>query len=346
METQDNFILLEKDEVHQWFCDQEISKDVQLIQNHHTYKPDYNDFNGNNHFEELRGMRDYHVNELGWDDIGQNLTTFPDGKVAVCRPLNEQPACIYQQNSGAICIENLGNFDTGQDAMTPDQKDTIILLNAVLCEKFNIFPDTDHIVYHHWFDLDTGERTNGSGKTKSCPGTGFFGGNKVENARENFIPLVVIAFASLQNISLANQGGDAFRSVVRRAVGLENGSATSLSKAVVTAGKLNVRNGPGTTYDVVDAVNKGEVVDIYDTKEGWKQIEAGEKWVSGDYLEELQQGKITVSALNVRSGPGTNHEAVEVLNEGAEVVIYENTDNWYRISSGEKWVSGDYVELM
>lgn len=73
----------------------------------------------------------------------------------------------------------------------------ILFLNALLCKKFNLAVNTDTIVYHHWYDLDIGKRTNGTGKVKTCPGTAFFGGNSVEDARKYFIPLINSAVASL-----------------------------------------------------------------------------------------------------------------------------------------------------
>jgi hypothetical protein len=55
--------------------------------------------------------------------------------------------------------------------------------------------DIDHVVYHAWYNLDTGARDNLDGKKvdkqhKTCPGTGWFGGNSVQSAQANFIPLV------------------------------------------------------------------------------------------------------------------------------------------------------------
>lgn len=57
------------------------------------------------------------------------------------------------------------------DTITAEHKDSIVKLNALLCLKFNLTPNSNSIVYHHWYDLKTGKRTNGSGVTKTCPGT-------------------------------------------------------------------------------------------------------------------------------------------------------------------------------
>lgn len=142
-------------------------------------------------------MRDFHVRNRGFSDIAQNLTTFPDGTIAVCRPFNIAPAGIKGANAYGICIEHFGNFDVGGDKMTDEHRKTILFLNAVLCEKFKLPINTESIVYHHWwsaegekvFDLKTGKKLQGS-PAKSCPGTAFFGGNTVLDAQQHFIPLI------------------------------------------------------------------------------------------------------------------------------------------------------------
>ncbi|MCB0376774.1 MAG: N-acetylmuramoyl-L-alanine amidase, partial [Sinomicrobium sp.] len=187
--THDQFILMDINTFAEWLKGQRISRPVERIQNHHTWKPDYANFRGDNHFNLLEGMRNSHL-KRGFSDIAQNITTFPDGALAVCRPLERTPAGIKGANTGGICIEHLGNFDAGGDTMTKAHANTVIYLNALLCAEFKLNPDTDSIVYHHWWDLNTGRRTNGEGVTKSCPGNRFFGGNTVADAERYFIPKI------------------------------------------------------------------------------------------------------------------------------------------------------------
>ena len=187
--TENQFIVMDADTFAEWLKDQKIGRTIKRIQNHHTWKPDYSNFRGDNHFNLLNGMRNSHL-KRGFSDIAQNLTTFPDGTVGVCRPLSRTPAGIKGANTGGICIEHIGNFDEGKDQMSEEHMNTVIKLNAVLCTKFELVPDTDTVVYHHWWDLNSGRRKDGEGITKSCPGTAFFGGNKVANAREHFIPKI------------------------------------------------------------------------------------------------------------------------------------------------------------
>jgi hypothetical protein len=138
---------------------------------------------------------------MGWANIAQNLTTFRDGKIAVCRPFNIAPEGTFGPDGSpgaealrvGISIENFGNFDIGDDVMTEEQKETIVYITALLCIKFGLTPSIDSITYHHWWDYVSGERVldNSEGHhVKTCPGTGFFGGNSTHSARNHFYPLV------------------------------------------------------------------------------------------------------------------------------------------------------------
>ena len=89
-------------------------------------------------------------------------------------------------------------------------------------QKISILVDSNKIVYHHWFNLSTGERNNGAGTNKSCPGTAFFGGNKVPDCEANFLPLVQQSIQGVFNPSIL----------------------PILKYSIVTAQSLNVRVGP------------------------------------------------------------------------------------------------------
>ena len=48
------------------------------------------------------------------------------------------------------------------------------------------------------------------------------------------------------------------------------------------------------------------------------------------------------SGLNVRSGAGTKYSIVKALPKGTKVTVYEESNNWSRIGSGQ-WVSSQYL---
>jgi hypothetical protein len=105
--------------------------------------------------------------ERGFAEIAQTFTTFPDGKIMICRNLNTIPAGIKGANFNGICIENVGNFDRGKDIMSPDQSNTIIAVTRFCLSRLKLEPSDRTVVYHHWFDLTLGKRILTVGIRKS-----------------------------------------------------------------------------------------------------------------------------------------------------------------------------------
>jgi hypothetical protein len=264
MEAHGKFTLMSIQELPRWLSSENAQRAVKLVQNHHTYDPSYAQFHSDNHFALLEGMERYQVQERGFACIAQHFTTFPDGTIATGRPLNQIPAGIKGANLYGICIENMGNFDRDKDVMTAEQRVAIIQLNASLCHRFAIQPGVETIVYHHWYDLTTGARTEGTGDTKSCPGTAFFGGNTVDDARRNLIPEVEEALESFGNPEPTQQAG--------------------ADMGTVNADHLNVRSGPGSSFPIVATLSKGTPVVIQDERKGWYKVGLGKEWVFCKYV--------------------------------------------------------------
>jgi len=127
--------------------------DYKMFQIHHTWKPEHSDFNGNNHMSLQDGMKDYHVDNNGWADIGQHITVFPDGVIVTGRDFNKDPVGISGHNKGAFMVEMIGNFDIGNDKLEDEQLKTVMLLT-------NYFIKRDiKIVFHRDYSY------------KSCPGS-------------------------------------------------------------------------------------------------------------------------------------------------------------------------------
>lgn len=270
------FRIYQPDEFRDYLNSTRFSREIRFIQNHHTWSPDYNDMSQTpNELFWLDSMRNDHVKVRGWNDIGQNLTTFPNGKIGLCRPIDVTPAGIFGANKYGICIENLGNFDAGKNKMTEVHKNTIVYLNAVLCLKFNLSPKDPQIVYHHWFD-QSGQRfpedkiNNGQvgpNEQKTCPGAGFFGGNTITSAEANFFPQIK---SKIDELSKAP-------------------SPPGLVKIVNANGGLFVRSGPGTDFPASGKLALNMQVTVYTTTENWSKISnTDEKWVSSFYLTNPQ----------------------------------------------------------
>jgi SH3-like domain-containing protein len=339
MKTQGQFTLFETLDEFAQFIQKPVDRQITSVQNHHTAEPSYNDFNGSNHFSMLTGMRNFHVKERGFNDIAQNLTTFPDGSIAICRPMAKDPAGIKGANKGAICIEHVGNFDTGKDAMTARQRETIIRMNALLSRRFKLQLDTNAFVYHHWFDLDTGKRTNGTGNTKTCPGTSFFGGNTVASAQANFLPLIRTAVQALDG------------PVAPIPVPTPTPAPISIAVVATQGGALSIRRGPAATAEKLGELANGSIVKIHEVSGDWRRIDPVEqKWVSSKFLAP-QPVSIPIAvvstqggALSIRRGPDASTDKLGELADGSIVHIHEVNGIWRRIDPVEqKWVSSKFL---
>lgn len=324
MYTKFGFTKFTIQEFEEWISSIQLARTVLTIQHHHTYNPDYALFKGNNQFELQQGMKNFHVNQNGWNDIGQHFTTFPDGSIVSGRTLEKSPACIAGQNSNDICIEHLGNFDKGKDAMTEAHRETIIRMTAKLCSRFNLPVDTNTIVYHHWFDLSTGERNDGAKNNKSCPGTGFFGGNMVKDCLENFLPLVTQKLPVQPKLK-----------------------PSVLKYVCVTATKLNIRTGSGISNDKVSSrkpASMGAVLRVYGERNGWYKIsKSREHWVAVRYTLPVTRAKFIADTRNVHNGPGKSFEKLGAFTKGQEVFIMKEENNWCKLSMEEKWVEKDFL---
>lgn len=130
----------------------------------------------------------------------------------------------------------------------------------------------------------------------------------------------------------------------------------------VTADNVNVRSGAGTHNAKVGKANKGDKLEILETRmvgsNKWGRFKSG--WISlmyttydtvmKDHLEDsstvIATGKVVnCTTLRIRSGPGTNYPVLGGLNVGTQVQITQqkavNGVAWGKISSG--WICLTYV---
>lgn len=117
---------------------------------------------------------------------------------------------------------------------------------------------------------------------------------------------------------------------------------------------LNVRDNPNG--NIIGKLEKGTKVIVYETIDNWSRVDQG--WVSNSYLTYTEPTSNTVtktryvlgryrviaSALNVRTGAGTNFKVKKAYKHGTVFDTYEMKSNWARTPSG--WVCLDYCNLI
>lgn len=326
MQQKYGFTFIEANAFEAWLASQSISRACVRVQQHHTWQPRYSGFTGNNHFELQKSMKHYHVNNNGWSDIGQHFSIFPDGVILTGRPLNKSPACILNANSGAICIESVGNFDVGGDTMRPAHADAIFLVTAALLKKIGIQnPTKSNVVYHHWYDGSGALVYHNSGQ-KSCPGTAFFGGNQLSDFNAHFLPRLK---------QVMGAGG-------QPPVGL-------MQWAVVTADSLNVRTGPSSSASLSGQqgpLTYGSVIRVYERlANGWMRISQSKPlWVYGRYTDAVQPATVNTPDTNARMGPGMEFDVTRVFQDGDSVFVVAEDGEWRRITE-DLWIHQSLLDL-
>lgn len=131
-------------------------------------------------------------------------------------------------------------------------------------------------------------------------------------------------------------------------------AAAATQVGTVTSSTLYVRSGPGTSYKVIGGLKKNDRVNIINLQSNWYKINFGNTtgYVSSGYIKtvgkvasEKKVGYITASALNLRSGPSTDHNTMKVLEKGESVEILEKQGEWLKASYGNLigWVLAAYV---
>lgn len=137
-------------------------------------------------------------------------------------------------------------------------------------------------------------------------------------------------------------------------------SSTPMFKGKITASALNIRSGASTSHRILGVFYRGSVVDIYGETDGWYAVKyKGQMtYICGRYVTISSTtstttstttlsstGTVTASALNVRSGAGTNYSKVGLLYRGATVSITSKTGRWYSIlhNGTIRYVCADYI---
>ncbi len=142
------------EQIKQFLEQFKFTRQIKEIHIHHTWKPTKKDYVGE---KTIWAIWNYHVNTLGWRDIGQNFTVSPDGLIWLSRDLNDDPASIKGRNRGAIAIEMIGNFDKGYDVLEGKQREAVVQLVRALLDVTG--KTTRDIVFHREY------------APKTCPGT-------------------------------------------------------------------------------------------------------------------------------------------------------------------------------
>ena len=138
---------------------------------------------------------------------------------------------------------------------------------------------------------------------------------------------------------------------------------------VTVTGNVNVRSGPGTNYEILNTMFKGDTAAYlgntgYDDRGVmWYYISYGKTtgWVSSTYAKlensyDAQSNWVDIvgGKANVRTGPGLSYKSVGIVYSGDRLdyagssSVDERGVTWYQVKFGDStaWVSSTYAELV
>ena len=141
---------------------------------------------------------------------------------------------------------------------------------------------------------------------------------------------------------------------VSESTGSNQAAATTLT---VTGNGVNIRSGPGTGYESIGSVNKGDKLFSKGKSNNWYMVEYGnttgyiiEDYVTiehGGFYTVVDSGTLSVNGtdVNIRSGPGTEYQSIGKVSRGTTLTITGKSDNWYQVSynGGTGYIIEDYV---
>jgi SH3-like domain-containing protein len=105
----------------------------------------------------------------------------------------------------------------------------------------------------------------------------------------------------------------------------------------VKADKANIRSGPGTSgYAVLWQVERFYPLEVLRKQGGWvnfRDFEGDEGWIFGQLLGREATVITRNPMVNIRSGPGTQHDIVFKAEKGVPFRVLDQQGDWLHIES-------------
>ncbi len=119
---------------------------------------------------------------------------------------------------------------------------------------------------------------------------------------------------------------------------------TPFKVKVTLASGVNIRTGPGLSYDIADRADRGKTLTIHKVKNGWGKIKGTKNWVMLKYTKVTKGYRVKVSTkyLNLRTGPGTSYSIKGKIAPGT-YDISKISGTWGKVKANGYWISLDYA---
>ncbi len=124
--------------------------------------------------------------------------------------------------------------------------------------------------------------------------------------------------------------------------------------AKVTASALNVRSVPKASGKILGVLHKDQVIRIEGEEGSWSQLAymgqtgfVATEYLTFEFETDQLMGKVTASSLNVRPDPSTSNEPITKLDNGVEVSVLKQVEDWYEIALPDStgFVSAKFIDV-
>lgn len=111
--------------------------------------------------------------------------------------------------------------------------------------------------------------------------------------------------------------------------------ASETTTARYTTADLNMRTGPGITYQVILVIPRGGEVRVLDASSSWYKVSYGGKtgYASSSYLSASAELPVryTTAELNLRTGPSIAYSIILSMPRGSKVTVLDTKNAWPRV---------------
>ncbi len=132
---------------------------------------------------------------------------------------------------------------------------------------------------------------------------------------------------------------------------IRNDLGANTEQTLFTNQDCNVRDGPGTNYEIIERLKAGTPVIRLDKKNEWYQVRLPSRrlgWIREDLLRDTPNQMVTIDRVNLRMGPGTVYQIVTQLEKDTPITVIGEEGDWYqvRLNDGRTgWIRKDMVSF-
>jgi len=176
-------------------------------------------------------------------------------------------------------------------------------------------------------------------------------------------------------VTISQQQGDWYKITLGNTTGWVSSSlinAQITSKVTVTGTTVNLRSGPGTSYDIVGQVSQGDTLTLLAAEGDWYKVQTASGsvcYIAASLASKTGSGttapsqttpppaappavtskqvQVISGPINVRSGPGTNYDKVGSIPDQGVFPVVDTQGDWHKIrltNGTDAWVAAWLVK--